>query len=81
MIKVKTLVMPIGITTTLSNHYASANVEERYVKKQEDALNETIKQMENNGYEVFDVKVNHFVCEKHNYADDVMVQYTIMGRK
>lgn len=35
MIKVKTLVMPIGITTTLSNHYASANVEERYVKNNE----------------------------------------------
>ena len=47
----------------------------------EETLNQAIKEMENDGYEVFDVKVNHFVCEKHDYANDILVQYTIMGRK
>lgn len=81
MLKVKTLVMPIGVTTSLSRSGSSSFVSQEDVCKGEDILNQAIKEMENDGYEVFDVKVNHFVCEKHDYADDVMVQYTIMGRK
>lgn len=81
MIKVKTLIMPIGVTTTLSRNGTSSFVSQKDVCEGEESLNQVIKKMEDLGYEVFDVKVNHFVCEKHDYADDILVQYTIMGRK
>lgn len=81
MLKVKTLVMPIGVTTSLSRNGSSSFVSQEDVCKGEDILNQAIKEMKNDGYEVFDVKVNHFVCEKHDYADDILVQYTIIGRK
>lgn len=46
----------------------------------EDALNEVIEEMQNKGYYVKDIKVNHYTTDRHNNGgfDEVWVSYLII---
>lgn len=53
------------------------------IKKAEENLNSYIEDFESKGYEIQDIKVNHFTAKRHNNGgcEEVWVQYTIIYKK
>lgn len=49
----------------------------------EKALNENIEEMQNKGYYVKDIKMNHYTADRHNNVgfDEVWVSYLIIFEK
>ena len=49
----------------------------------EKALNESIEEMQNKGYYVKDIKMNHYTADRHNNRsfDEVWVSYLIIFEK
>lgn len=50
------------------------------LEKAEKALNENIEEMQNKGYYVKDIKINHYTTDRHNNGgfDEVWVSYLII---
>lgn len=50
------------------------------LEEAEKALNETIEEMQNKGYYVKDIKMNHYTIDRHNNGgfDEVWVSYLII---
>ena len=53
------------------------------LEKAEKALNENIEEMQNKGYYVKDIKMNHYTTDRHSDGgfDEVWVSYLIIFKK
>ena len=78
MIKVLAYEISIG---TLKD--SGGGVNRDLIKKAEENLNSYIEDFESKGYEIQDIKVNHFNARRHNNGgyEEVWVQYTIIYKK
>ena len=77
MIVIKTINKKISVRAGLGGS------KQNLLEEAEKAINESIEEMQNKGYYVKDIKMDHYTADRHNNGgfDEVWVSYLIIFKK